>query len=99
MLSLSLQIQVHLPNRKEGIGRLKHYDSDYNVALVYNEYCPDIEEAFLGHQLQIKPHSKVVAVGRGFNSGKLLMATAGTVTDERTEKYMISTCNVTRVCC
>ncbi|KAG2583435.1 hypothetical protein PVAP13_6KG218600 [Panicum virgatum] len=93
-LPRSLRIQVHLPNRKEGIGRLKHYDLGYNVALVYTESFPEIEEIFLG-QFQIKPHSKVVAVGRGFNSGKL-MATAGTVTDERTEKYMISTCKITR---
>ncbi|CAO2201814.1 unnamed protein product [Urochloa humidicola] len=91
----SLRIQVRLPNKQEARGRLKLCDLDYNIALVTTEYFPDIEEAFLGPQLQFGPHSKVVAVGRGFNSGKLMAAT-GTVTDEQTEKCMISTCEITR---
>jgi hypothetical protein len=73
---------------------------DYSIVLVSTFYFPDIgiEEAFLGCQLQLQSHSKVVAIGRGFNSGKLMAAT-GMVTDEPTEKYMLSTCEITKVCC
>ncbi|CAL5002116.1 unnamed protein product [Urochloa decumbens] len=91
----SLRFQVCLPNKQEAIGHLTHCDLDYNIALITTDYFPDIEEAFLGAQLQFGPHSKVVAVGRGFNSGKLMAAT-GTVTDEPSEKCMISTCEITR---
>lgn len=90
-----------LPNGREGMGWLIHYDLDYNVALVSTKYFPDIhvEDAFLGRQLQFQPHNKVVVVGRCFNSGKLLAATGMVTNDEPTEKYTISTCEITRTCC
>jgi hypothetical protein len=83
------------------MGWLIHYDLDYNVALVSTKYFPDIhvEDAFLGRQLQFQPHNKVVVVGRCFNSGKLLAATGMVTNDEPTEKYTISTCEITRTCC
>ena len=89
-------MHVYLPNMKGAIGVLKEYDLDYNIALVHTHYFPGIQEIFLDRHLQYGPHSKVVAVGRGFYSGKLMAAT-GTATDEPAEKYMISTCKITRV--
>ncbi|KAL6844143.1 hypothetical protein ACP4OV_025816 [Aristida adscensionis] len=93
--SSTLRLHVYLPNMKGAIGVLQHHDLDYNIAVVYTHDFPGIQEIFLGNHLQYGPHSKVVAVGRGFYSGKL-MASTGTVTDEPAEKYMISTCKITR---
>ena len=95
MLASSWQIKVYFPNGQEGRGFLRHYDLDYNVAYMQAKSFPGLQEVFLGPQLQIGPHSQVVA---GFKSGKLLAA-AGIVTDVPTEKYMTSTCKITRVRC
>jgi S1-C subfamily serine protease len=53
----------------------------------------------MNDQVQIKPHGEVVAVGRVYNSGKL-MATSGVVTDKPSnlscKELAISTCKITK---
>jgi hypothetical protein len=83
--SFSMRIEVYLPNGQEGMGFLRRYDLDYNVAFIHAKSFPGIQQAFLGRQLQIRPHSQVVAIGCGFKSSKLLAA-AGIVADVLTEK-------------
>uniref|UniRef100_A0A0A9FE76 Uncharacterized protein n=1 Tax=Arundo donax TaxID=35708 RepID=A0A0A9FE76_ARUDO len=74
-------IEVRLPNKKGHIGSLVHYDLHYNVAVVEINPFPGFRAARFDHHMQFGPDSKVVAVGRWFNSGRL-MATSGIVTDE-----------------
>uniref|UniRef100_A0A0A9DUI0 Uncharacterized protein n=1 Tax=Arundo donax TaxID=35708 RepID=A0A0A9DUI0_ARUDO len=93
----NLGIQVHLPNGQDVIAWMIDFDLHYNVILVGISYVPGIQEACLDRQLQFESQSKVVAIWRSFNSGKL-MATAGTLIDEPSEVFperlMSSTCKI-----
>lgn len=101
LLALSLQIRVLLPNKQRVIGWMGHFDLNYNIAVVVIKYLPGLRAASFDHEVRFGSQSKVVAVGRSFNSGKL-MALSGIVTDGPTdypEHLMISTCKITKVHC
>ncbi|VAH72364.1 unnamed protein product [Triticum turgidum subsp. durum] len=97
LTSLSL-IEVRLPDNKIESGWLQFYDLKHNVAVINIIRYHSLQVACLDHQQQIESQSKVVAVGRCFNSGKL-MATAGMLTDNPRgayrEELAISTCEIT----
>jgi len=75
----SLQIQVYLPNKLVVTGTLQHYNLEYNVAVISVMGFRCLRTAEFHNQVQIEPQREVVAVGRVFESGKL-MATSGIVT-------------------
>ncbi|CAO2175473.1 unnamed protein product [Urochloa humidicola] len=94
-----LMIKVGLPNKQSAIGWLMHYDLDYNVAVVNTSHYPGFRAAHLDHHMQFEPDSKVVALGRCFNTGNL-MALSGIVTDEPgvyRKHLMASTCDITMI--
>uniref|UniRef100_A0A0D3GIN7 Uncharacterized protein n=1 Tax=Oryza barthii TaxID=65489 RepID=A0A0D3GIN7_9ORYZ len=98
LLALSLQIRVLLPNKQRVIGWMGHFDLNYNIAVVVIKYLPGLRAASFDHEVRFGSQSTVVAVGRSFNSGKL-MALSGIVTDGPTdypEHLMISTCKITK---
>ncbi|XP_020191592.1 uncharacterized protein [Aegilops tauschii subsp. strangulata] len=93
-----MRIEVRLPDNKIESGWLQFYDLKHNVAVINIIRYHSLQVACLDHQRQIESQSKVVAVGRCFNSGKL-MATAGMLTDNPRgayrEELAISTCEIT----
>uniref|UniRef100_A0A8R7TR58 Uncharacterized protein n=1 Tax=Triticum urartu TaxID=4572 RepID=A0A8R7TR58_TRIUA len=93
-----MTIEVRLPDNKIELGWLQFYDLKHNVAVINIIRYHSLQVACLDHQRQIESQSKVVAVGRCFNSGKL-MATAGMLTDHPRgayrEELAISTCEIT----
>uniref|UniRef100_A0A0E0LPH0 Uncharacterized protein n=1 Tax=Oryza punctata TaxID=4537 RepID=A0A0E0LPH0_ORYPU len=95
-----VSIEIHLPKKQVAHGWLYKYDLQYNIAIVETKVFPGLRAINLEHQLQFESHSKVVAVGRCFKSGKL-MATSGVLTDDPSGVYrkelMISTCEITMV--
>ncbi|CAL5081626.1 unnamed protein product [Urochloa decumbens] len=80
-------------------GWLGDYDLNYNLLLV-NIKTPRLPVARLDHQVQLESCSKVLAVGRIFNSKKL-MATGGLAKDPISihdqEEIAISTCKISTV--
>ena len=98
MLTLSLQIRVRYKYQQYINGQLGDYDLDYN--LLVNIKTPPLPVARLDHQVQLESCSKVLAVGRIFNSRKL-MATSGLVKDTISifdqEEIAISTCKISKV--
>jgi hypothetical protein len=96
LLSFLLQIQVRLPNNFLCMGWLEHYDLEHNVVVVSVPPFYVFLTARLDRQRRFKIGSEVVAVGRCFNSGKL-MATTGVLTDMRRVYCMVSTCEITMV--
>jgi len=97
MLTLSLQIRVRYKYQQYINGQLGDYDLDYN--LLVNIKTPPLPVARLDHQVQLESCSKVLAVGRIFNSRKL-MATSGLVKDTISifdqEEIAISTCKISK---
>ena len=95
-----MQIEVRLTDNTLELGWLEFYDLTYNVAVITIARYHSLKVTCLDHQRQFESHSKVVAVGRCFNSGKL-MATAGMLTDHPRgayrEELAISTCEITMV--
>ncbi|KAF7020870.1 hypothetical protein CFC21_033922 [Triticum aestivum] len=93
-----MTIEVRLLDNTLELGWLEFYDLKYNVAVINIACCHSLQVTCLDHQRQFESHSKVVAVGRCFNSGKL-MATAGMLTDNPKgayrEELAISTCEIT----
>uniref|UniRef100_A0A0E0ABV4 Uncharacterized protein n=1 Tax=Oryza glumipatula TaxID=40148 RepID=A0A0E0ABV4_9ORYZ len=93
-----LDIRVLLPNKQRVIGWMGHFDLNYNIAVVVIKYLPGLRAASFDHKVRFESQSKVVAIGRSFNSSKL-MALSGIVTDGPTdypEHLMISTCKITK---
>uniref|UniRef100_A0A8I7B986 Uncharacterized protein n=1 Tax=Hordeum vulgare subsp. vulgare TaxID=112509 RepID=A0A8I7B986_HORVV len=92
-----MRIKVRLPNNHLSMGRLEYYDLKYNVAVISITTSHVFHAAFLDHQRQFESHSEVVAVGRCFDSGKL-MATTGMLTENGKriyrEELAISTCEI-----
>ena len=88
-----------LPNNQSKEGTLKHCSLQYNVALVSVKNCRYVRHVNL-EQCSINYSSKVVAVGRSFESGAL-MATRGARTcwsgpfDCKHLSY--STCKISKV--
>lgn len=93
---------MYLPNKQVAEGTLQHYNFSYNIAVVSVMGFRCLRTAEVHNQTQIEPHMEVVAVGRIFESGKL-MATSGIVLDKEgnldCKELMISTCKVTKVYC
>ena len=96
-----LQIRVRLPDNFLTLGWLEYYDLKHNVAVVRTPPFFVFRAACLDYQPRFGHDSRVVAVGRCYNTGKL-MATAGMLTDNcstnyREEELGISTCRITMV--
>jgi hypothetical protein len=91
---------VRLPDDQVELGWLNFYDLQHNLAVINIPRFHTLRVARLDNQRQFECHSKVVAVGRCFNSGKL-MATSGMLTDNPSRDYReelaISTCEITMV--
>jgi S1-C subfamily serine protease len=101
ILALSVQIKVRLPNGRVVIGWLHHYDFKYDLAVVNIRRARGFQEAHLcsSHSMQFESNSKVVAVGRCFDSG-MLKFTNGTVirpTSDALSELVISTCKMNMV--
>ena len=96
----SLQIQVYLPNKLVVTGTLQHYNLEYNVAVISVMGFHCLRTAEFHNQVQIEPQREVVAIGRVFESGKL-MATSGIVTGKEStldcKELMVTTCKITKV--
>ncbi|XP_047044509.1 uncharacterized protein LOC124648862 [Lolium rigidum] len=94
----NMKIQVRLPDDQVELGWLNFYDLQHNLAVINIPRFHTLRVARLDNQRQFECHSKVVAVGRCFNSGKL-MATSGMLTDNPSQDYReelaISTCEIT----
>ncbi|BAH93630.1 Os06g0613800 [Oryza sativa Japonica Group] len=95
----NLKIKVYLPNKRIAVGELQHCNLSYNIAVVSVKGFCCLRTAELDKQMQIEPHREVVAIGRIFESGKL-MATSGILSDEESKldcrELMISTCKITK---
>ena len=97
ILSFQIRVRSNYPNYINGW--LGDYDLDYNLLLV-NIKTPHLPVARLDHQVQLTSCSKVLAVGRVYNSRKL-MATSGLVKDTTSifdhEEIAVSTCKISKV--
>ncbi|XP_062190248.1 uncharacterized protein LOC133893275 [Phragmites australis] len=93
-----LMIRVRYEYRQYTNGWLGDYDLDHNLLLV-NIHTRRLPVAHLDHQVQLESCSKVLAVGRVFNSRKL-MATSGLVKDTISiydqEEAAVSTCKISK---
>uniref|UniRef100_A0ACD5VLI2 Uncharacterized protein n=1 Tax=Avena sativa TaxID=4498 RepID=A0ACD5VLI2_AVESA len=93
------KIEVCLPSKERVDGTLQHYNLQYNVAVVSIEGVCSYRAAKLDETSQSEVGAQVVALGRAFESGKL-MATDGTVTGKRSrfdcEELQMSTCKITK---
>ncbi|CAM0878708.1 unnamed protein product [Alopecurus aequalis] len=91
-----LRIRLRLPNNFLTRGWLEYYDLKYNVAVVRTPPFYVFRAACLDHQRQFEYDTQVVAVGRCFNSGKL-MATDGLLTENNwsRKELAVSTCQIT----
>ncbi|KAM0910553.1 hypothetical protein ACQ4PT_014084 [Festuca glaucescens] len=97
-----LKIKVRLPNGKLVAGKLWKYDLYYNIAVVNMKAFSDLHAADIHNQAPANvklPQSKLVAIGRAFESGEL-MATGGTLLYKTTkldcQELMTSTCKITK---
>uniref|UniRef100_A0A0E0IK09 PDZ domain-containing protein n=2 Tax=Oryza nivara TaxID=4536 RepID=A0A0E0IK09_ORYNI len=97
-----LKIKVRLPNGKLTEGKLWNYDLYYTIAVVKIKYFPELSTAQIHNQGQSNvklSQSKLVAVGRGYESGEL-MATGGTLLYKPSKldckELMTSTCKITK---
>lgn len=81
-------------------GTLWNYNLEYNVAVIIVMGFRIMRTAEFHNQMQIEPQREVVAVGRVFESGKL-MATTGIVTGKESKldcnELMVTTCKITKV--
>ncbi|KAF8677047.1 hypothetical protein HU200_046505 [Digitaria exilis] len=95
----SLKIRVLLPNKKHATGIVQHYNLHYNIAVVIirNFHCRRVAKLHIGNP--VYPPNEVVAIGRTFETGKL-MATKGALIDNSSnlvsEDHGISTCKITK---
>jgi hypothetical protein len=92
---------VCLPDNEHATGTLEHKNLCYNIAVITIVGSRCTQTAKIYDQLQIEPHAKVAAVGRVYESGKLI-ATGGTLIDKPSEldckELKLSTCKITKVC-
>ena len=82
-------------------GILQHYDLKYNVAVVSIE-VRSCHTAKLDERSQTEVGTQVVALGRGFESGKLMATEGVALTGIRRsycEELQMSTCKITKVHC
>lgn len=96
----SLQIKVYLRNKVVVPGTLHRYNLEYNVAVISVTGFRCLRTTEFHNQVHIEPQREVVAVGRVFESGKL-MATTGIVTGKESKldcnELMVTTCKITKV--
>ncbi|KAF8712691.1 hypothetical protein HU200_028455 [Digitaria exilis] len=94
----NLEIKVYLRNKLVP-GTLWNYNLEYNVAVIIVMGFRIMRTAEFHNQMQIEPQREVVAVGRVFESGKL-MATTGIVTGKESKldcnELMVTTCKITK---
>ena len=83
-------------------GTLQHYNLQYNVAVITIEQFRCTRTANIDNTVKTGNLSEVLAIGRVYESGKL-MAASGTLIDKSSEvqceELKISTCEITKVCC
>ncbi|XP_047052534.1 uncharacterized protein LOC124658157 [Lolium rigidum] len=95
----NLKIEVCLPDNEHATGTLEHKNLCYNIAVITIVGSRCTQTAKIYDQLQIEPHAKVAAVGRVYESGKLI-ATGGTLIDKPSEldckELKLSTCKITK---
>ncbi|KAM0869417.1 hypothetical protein ACQ4PT_040694 [Festuca glaucescens] len=93
------KIEVCLPSKRHVDGTLQHYNLQYNMAVVSIEGVCSYRATELDEMSQTEVRAQVVALGRGFESGKL-MATNGSVTGKHSrfdcEELQMSTCKITK---
>uniref|UniRef100_A0ACD5UAK1 Uncharacterized protein n=1 Tax=Avena sativa TaxID=4498 RepID=A0ACD5UAK1_AVESA len=93
-----MRIQMHLPGDQVELGWLNFWDLQHNLAVINIPRFHTLQVVCLDNQRQFECHSRVVALGRCFNSGKL-MATSGMLTDNSSgdyhEELVVSTCQIT----
>ena len=83
------------------MGTLQHYNLRYDIAVIsiMGSHCTKTAQIY--DQLLTEPRGEVVAVGRVYESGKLV-ATGGALTDKPSEldckELKMSTCKITKVC-
>ncbi|KAL6631033.1 hypothetical protein ACP70R_028373 [Stipagrostis hirtigluma subsp. patula] len=99
MIVHDLKIEVCLPDNQHKEGTLECYCLQYNIALVSIKDFHCIRTVKVSNLVQVKPRMKVVAIGRVFQTGKL-MATGGIVTRTKSnldcKDLMISTCKTSK---
>jgi hypothetical protein len=99
---MSLQIKVCLPNNEVVDGWTQHYDLPFNMVVVVTRYSPDLRTVCFSNNVQVQPHTNLLALKRCFKSGKL-MQTHGVPSDDpcktNSKGPALSTCKITMVCC
>ncbi|XP_037471549.1 uncharacterized protein LOC119345730, partial [Triticum dicoccoides] len=95
----NLKIEVHLPDKRHVPGMLQHYDLHYNVAVIIINKFRCTRTAIIDNKVKTGTHSEVLAIGRVYESGKL-MAASGVVINKENEldckDLRISTCQITK---
>lgn len=93
---------MHLPDKRHVPGILQHYDLRYNVAVVIIKEFRSTRTAIINNKVKTGTHSEVLAIGRVYESGKL-MAASGIMINKESEldckELRISTCQITKVSC
>lgn len=94
-----LKIEVCLPDNQHATGTLERYNLHYNIAVVSIMGSRCTWTVKINDEVQTEPHGEVVAVGRVYESGKLI-ATGGTLIDKPSKldckELMMSTCKITK---
>ncbi|XP_047057869.1 uncharacterized protein LOC124664378 [Lolium rigidum] len=94
-----LKIEVRLPDKRHVPGTLQHYNMHYNVAVVIIEKFRCTRTANIDNNVKTDTLSEAIAIGRIYESGKL-MAASGTLFDKKREldcdDLKISTCEITK---
>lgn len=98
-----MQIKVRLPSNRVVIGWLHHCDFKYDLAVVNIKRARGFQEARLSssYVMQFESNSKLVAVGRCFDSG-MLKSTNGIVIGSASDglcELMLSTYEMNTVRC
>ncbi|KAM0829917.1 hypothetical protein ACQ4PT_066569 [Festuca glaucescens] len=95
----NLKIDVCLPDNQHATGMLQHYNLWYNIAVISIMGSRHTRTAQIYGQVQTQPHGELLAIGRIYESGKLI-ATGGTLIDKPSEldckELKMSTCKITK---
>ncbi|XP_048527396.1 uncharacterized protein LOC125506685, partial [Triticum urartu] len=84
LLALSWQIEACLQDNQHVTGTLQHYDLHYNIAVISIMGSCCTRRVKMYDEVQTEPQGEVVAVGRFYESSKL-MAAGGTLIDKPSE--------------
>jgi len=95
----NLKIEVCLPDNEHATGTLENYSLRYNIAIITIIGSRNTRTVQICDELLSEPCGEVAAVGRVYESGKL-MATGGTLIDKPSEldckELKLSTCKITK---